>query len=45
MPPIMLEPQARSTARVTASVQSVLENAAADWGVPLNRFVVRAAVA
>lgn len=36
--------KARITARVPASVQSLLEEAAASIGVPLNSFVVTAAV-
>jgi uncharacterized protein (DUF1778 family) len=44
MPTAIVEPKARITARVTASVQSVLEEAAAYLGVPLNSFVVSAAV-
>ena len=39
-----LAPNARITARVTASVQSVLEEAAAFLGVPLHSFIVSAAV-
>ena len=38
------ETKARITARVPASVQAVLEEAAAAMGVPLNSFVVTAAV-
>ena len=44
MPTTIVEPKTRITARVTASVQSVLEEAAACLGVPLNSFVVSAAV-
>lgn len=39
-----LEPKARITARVAPSVQSVLEDAAAFLGVPLNSFIISAAV-
>ena len=39
-----LKPKARITARVPASVQSILEEAAAFLGVPVNSFVVSAAV-
>lgn len=39
-----LEPKARITARVPASVQNVLEEAAACMGVPVNSFLVSAAV-
>lgn len=38
------DPKARITARIPASVQSVLEEAAACLGVPLNSFLVSAAV-
>jgi len=38
------ESKARITARVPASVQSVLEEAAACMGVPVNSFLVSAAV-
>jgi uncharacterized protein (DUF1778 family) len=38
------ETKARITARVPTSVQSVLEEAAAYMGVPLNSFLVSAAV-
>lgn len=37
-------PKSRITARVTSSVQSMLEEAAAFLGVPLNSFLVSAAV-
>jgi len=40
----LVEPKARITARVTHSVQSMLEEAAAFMGVPLNIFLVSAAV-
>ena len=40
----LVENKARITARVTTSVQSLLEEAAAFLGVPLNSFVVSAAV-
>jgi uncharacterized protein (DUF1778 family) len=40
----LVEPKARITARVTHSVQSMLEEAAAFMGVPLNSFLVSAAV-
>jgi uncharacterized protein (DUF1778 family) len=40
----LLEPKARITARVTHSIQSMLEEAAAFMGVPLNSFLVSAAV-
>jgi uncharacterized protein (DUF1778 family) len=39
-----LDPKLRITARVTTSVQSMLEEAAAYPGVPLNSFLVSAAV-
>ena len=39
-----IETKARITARVPASVQSILQEAAASMGVPLNSFVVTAAV-
>lgn len=39
-----IEPKNRITARVTPSVQSMLEEAAAFLGVPLNSFLVSAAV-
>ncbi|MDB6131766.1 MAG: hypothetical protein JWM59_9 [Verrucomicrobiales bacterium] len=39
-----LESKNRITARVTTSVQSMLEEAAAFLGVPLNSFLVSAAV-
>jgi uncharacterized protein (DUF1778 family) len=38
------ESKSRITARVTPSVQSLLEEAAACLGIPLNSFVVSAAV-
>lgn len=39
-----IEPKTRITARVPASVQEMLETAAAYLGVPLNSFMVTAAV-
>lgn len=44
MATVALEPKHRITARVTNSVQSMLEEAAAFLGVPLNSFLVSAAV-
>ena len=40
----LIEPKTRITARVTHSIQSLLEEAAAFMGVPLNSFLVSAAV-
>lgn len=39
-----LEPKARITARIPASVQSTLEKAADYMGLPLNSFLVTAAM-
>ncbi len=39
-----IEPKARITARVSQSTQAMLEEAAAFMGVPVNSFVVNAAV-
>ncbi len=44
MATVALETKNRITARVTTSVQSMLEEAAAFLGVPLNSFLVSAAV-
>ncbi len=39
-----LDPKSRITARIPASVQTMLEDAATFLGVPLNSFLVSAAV-